>query len=396
MSTARTRILKRLAEEVLELPDLDGLSQLLTQQLPQCLGLSGATLLLWDRKLNSFEALAVGETRIKSIQPGGEAVAAPEARYLISEGALIETAGGSGEGALLPLMARSGLVGMLVLGGQKGRARKNPFAQDDLKVLCALSSRAALALENHLYQRELISTERMAALGTMASMLAHDFRGPMTVIRGYAECLLEQGLSDGEVRSRGELIMQMVDRLERMTAETLDFARGGGRLARRTVMLPDLLEEWANGLEHELPGLLVARDLRIPPNTPGSIDADKVRRAITNVASNAREAMGGHGRLYMSAEVVEEPRPGRQDNGLRLMLMLRDEGPGVHPEIRERLFDPFVTRGKSGGTGLGLAIARRFIEDHGGTIELLQEGPGATFRISMPLGVATPVIAAPV
>jgi signal transduction histidine kinase len=394
MSSARTRVLKRLAEEVLEQPDLDGLSQLLTQELPRCLGLSGATLLLWDRKLNSFEALAVGETRIKAIQPGGEAVAAPEARYLISEGALIETAGGTGEGALLPLMARSGLVGMLVLGGQKGRPRKTPFAQDELRVLSALAARAALALENHLYQRELIASERMAALGTMASMLAHDFRGPMTVIRGYAECLLEAGVSDGEVRSRAELIMQMVDRLERMTAETLDFARGGGRLARRPVVLPDLLEEWAPELEMELPGLEIVRELSIAPNTRGSIDADKMRRAITNIAANAREAMGGKGRLHMIADVAEEPRPGQQENSLRLRLVLRDEGPGVHAEIRERIFDPFVTRGKSGGTGLGLAITRRFIEDHGGTIELLPEGPGAAFRISLPLGVIAPPIMA--
>jgi signal transduction histidine kinase len=393
MSSTRTRVLKRLAEEVLEEPDLDGLSQLLTQELPRCLGLAGATLLLWDRKLNSFEALAVGETRIKSIQPGGEAVPAPEARYLISEGSLIETAGGSGEGALLPLMARSGLVGMLVLGGQRGRPRKNPFAADDLKMLSALATRAAMALENHLYQRELIASERMAALGTMASMLAHDFRGPMTVVRGYAECLLETGISDGEVRSRAELIIQMVDRLERMTAETLDFARGGGRLARRSVVLPDLLEEWAAALERELPGLDVVRELRVPAATRGLIDADKLRRAITNIASNARDAMGGTGRMHLIAEVAEEARPGAQENALRLVLVLRDEGPGVHPEIRERLFEPFITRGKSGGTGLGLAITRRFIEDHGGSIELLPEGPGAAFRISMPLGVA-PVRAA--
>jgi len=394
MSSARNRILKRLAEEVLEQPDLDGLSQLLTQELPRCLGLAGATLLLWDRKLNTFEALAVGETRIRSIMPGGEAVAAPEARYLISEGHLIETATGSGEGALLPLMARSGLVGMLVLGGQQVRPRKNPFAPDELRVLSALAARAALALENHLYQRELIASERMAALGTMASMLAHDFRGPMTVIRGYAECLLDAGVSDGEVRSRAELIMQMVDRLERMTTETLDFARGGGRLARRPIVLPDLLEEWATDLEAELPGLAIVRELRVSPNTHGWLDADKLRRAITNIAANAREAMGGHGRLHMIATVAEEPRPGQQEHGLKLILVLRDEGPGVHAEIRERLFDPFVTRGKSGGTGLGLAISRRFIEDHGGSLELLPDGPGAAFRLAMPLGATAPVLAA--
>jgi signal transduction histidine kinase len=384
-TTARNRILKRLADQVLERPDLEGLSHLLTQELPRGLGLVGATLLLWDRKLNTFQALVEGETRIKSIQPGGDTVAAPEARYLISEGELIETAGGKGEGALLPLMARSGLVGMLVIGGRKGRARRGALTKTELKLLSGLAARAALALENHLYQRELIASERMAALGTMASMLAHDFRGPMTVIRGYAECLVETGVSDGEVRSRAELIMQMVDRLERMTAETLDFARGGGRLARRPVVLPDLLEEWATELTQHMPGLEVLRELRIPPHTYGSLDADKLRRAIVNIAANACEAMGGRGRLHLIGHLDEEPRPGREENALRLVLVLRDEGPGVHPDVRERLFEPFVTRGKRGGTGLGLAISRRFIEDHGGTLELLAGGPGAAFRVSMPL-----------
>lgn len=361
------------------------MSYLLTHDLPQALGLKGATLLLWDRKLDSFQAVVAGDTRIKIVEPG-EGVAAPEARYLISDGELIETAGGTGEGALLPLMARSGLVGMLVLGGsRRTRGRRGQLARTELKLLSGLASRAALALENQLYQRELIASERMAALGTMASMLAHDFRGPMTVIRGYAECLMEVGISDGGVRSRSELIMQMVDRLERMTAETLDFARGGGRLARRAVVLPDLLEEWAAELMKEQPGLEVVRDLRVPPNTHGHIDADKMRRAIANIAANACDAMGGHGRLHMIAHVVEEPRPGQAEDALRLMLVLRDEGPGVHPEVRERLFEPFVTRGKRGGTGLGLAIARRFIEDHGGTIELLPDGPGAAFQISLPL-----------
>jgi len=68
------------------------------------------------------------------------------------------------------------------------------------------------------------------------------------------------------------------------------------------------------------------------------------------------------------------------------VVELEDEGPGVPPEIRETLFEPFVTLGKKRGTGLGLAVARRFMADHGGTIELApaQEGRGACFRLSLP------------
>src|SRR5688572_7912668 len=100
MTATANRTLKHLVDHVLEQPDLESLSHLLTQQLPRALGLSGATLLLWDRKLNSFQAVPAGETHIKRIELGEEAVAAPDARYLISDGELIETAGGKGDGAL--------------------------------------------------------------------------------------------------------------------------------------------------------------------------------------------------------------------------------------------------------------------------------------------------------
>jgi signal transduction histidine kinase len=85
--------------------------------------------------------------------------------------------------------------------------------------------------------------------------------------------------------------------------------------------------------------------------------------------------MGGQGRLRLEGRVI----------GDRFHLVVADEGPGIPEGIRDRLFDPFVTHGKKGGTGLGLAVARRFIEDHGGSVDLLPDGPGARFRIVIPL-----------
>jgi signal transduction histidine kinase len=77
-----------------------------------------------------------------------------------------------------------------------------------------------------------------------------------------------------------------------------------------------------------------------------------------------------------------------------LVLVLADEGPGIVPEIRDRVFQPFVTAGKKRGTGLGLAVARRFVEDHGGSLELCTEietaAPGAQFRLVLPLGAPGP------
>jgi len=380
---SRSPALRRLADEVLEAPDLGALARILTGSLPRTFAIPEATLLLWNRKLDRFEALSPGETRPRPIRPGQDGVAAPAARFLLADGEVLETSGALGDGVLVPLMARSGLVGMLVLGAAPGRRKRKPFRRRDARLLSVVATRAALALENHLYQRELIESERMAALGAMAGMLAHDFRGPMTVIRGYAETLGQGGLEADEVRRRADLIVEMVDRLQRMTTDTLDFAREGRRLARRILDAAELVETIAADLAEQVPTVELVRDFRVPRGTAAAVDVDKLRRAAVNIAANARDAMGGHGRLHLSAELLG----GHGPEAPRLRLVLADEGPGVPQEIRDRLFDPFVTRGKKAGTGLGLAVARRFVEDHGGTLELLPEaaGPGARFRIVLPL-----------
>jgi signal transduction histidine kinase len=273
---------------------------------------------------------------------------------------------------------------MLVLG--HAPARRRPVSDAEARLVSLIAARAALAVENHAYQKELIASERLAALGTMAGMLVHDFRGPMTLIRGWAETLLEGDVPPLEAAARAGAIVEAVDRLERMTTETLDFARGAERLVLRSVPLAVLLAELAAGVEEELPGLSVVRDVEVPGGRRGSLDVDKIRRAVTNVAANARDAMGGRGRLAFTARV--EARPSADGPVDHLVLLLADEGPGVSPEIRERVFEPFVTLGKKRGTGLGLAVARRFVEDHGGSLELLPDvppGTGARFRMALPL-----------
>jgi signal transduction histidine kinase len=371
-------LLRRIADEVLESADLEGVAALLVRGVPSAVGAAGATLLLWDRKLEAFEALSPHETRRRPIQTG-EGVPAPQARYLVSGGQAVDTGAQGAEGALVPLLARSGLVGMLVLGP---RSRRRGYRAAEARALGLVAARAALALENQLYHAELVASERLAAVGTMAGMLAHDFRGPMTVIRGYAETLIEPGVGPEEVRDRADLIIRMVDRLERMTSETLDFVRGARHLARRPVELAGFVQDLAAEIERAEPALALERSLDIPSGVRAVLDVDKLHRAVLNIAANAREAMGGRGCLHFEARL--EAAAG----GPQLGLVLADEGPGVPEAIRNRLFDPFVTAGKKGGTGLGLAVARRFVEDHGGRLELMAEGPGAHFRITLPISNA--------
>jgi signal transduction histidine kinase len=381
--TSRARALGTLLDRVLEATGADDLARVLTRELPQALGVDRATLLLWNRKLDSFEALTGAETQMRALRPESAAVVAPEAGFLLSGGEVIETRQG-GDGVLVPLLARSGLVGMLVLGARKPR-RKPPLRPSEARVLSALASRSALILENHLYLRELVATERVAALGTMAGMLAHDFRTPMTVIRGYAELIRDEATTD-TIRDRAGTIIVMVDRLDRMTRETMDFARAGGQVTRRPVDVSVLVREILDSLEPELPGLTVLSRSEVPAETTAALDTDKLRRAVFNIAANARDAMKGSGRLHAQATIEIDSGAAPSQS---LLLVLTDEGPGVPAGIRDTIFDPFVTTGKKSGTGLGLAVTRRFVEDQGGRVDLLPRAPedplGASFRIRLPL-----------
>ncbi len=388
LTSRRRATLAALAERMLEAPDLPGLTRLLTVDLRQALLAENASLLLWDRRLESFESLALDEAgRLRRQRPDGASPAGPRTRFLLSEGQLVETSPDAASEVLVPLLARSGLVGMLVLGPVKHRRR--PVTDREARLVSRIAVRAALAFENLAYQKELIESERLAALGTMAGMLVHDFRGPMTLIRGWAETLVLGDVEPVEVAQRAQAIVDAVDRLERMTGETLDFARGAERLVLRAVPLSILVAELAAGIEQELPGLTVERDFDLPGGRRGPVDVDKIRRAVSNIAANARDAMGGSGRLQLQARI--EALAGPDGPREHLVLVLADDGPGVAPGIRERVFDPFVTHGKKRGTGLGLAVARRFVEDHGGRLELVADPLGGTrgarFRLSLPLAV---------
>jgi signal transduction histidine kinase len=380
--SSRAPALSRLLDRVLEATGADDLARILTRELPAALGVGSAALLLWNRRLDSFETLTGAESQISLFPPSSTPVPAPEAGFLLSDGEITETRQ-RGDGILVPLMARSGLVGMLVLGPRSPR-KKPPLHPHEARLVSTLAKRSALVLENHVYLKELVETERVAALGTMAGMLAHDLRTPMTVIRGYAELIRDDAATD-MMRERAQIIIGMVDRLDRMTRETLDFARAGGQLTRRPVNVGSLVEDILGSLERELPGLTVLPRIDLPAEVMASLDTDKLRRAVFNIAANARDAMKGTGRLHAEAAM----EAGGEDGMRWLVLTLADEGPGVPTSIRDTVFDPFVTEGKKGGTGLGLAVTRRFVEDQGGTVELLPRAPtdarGACFRIRLPL-----------
>jgi two-component system, NtrC family, sensor histidine kinase HydH len=235
----------------------------------------------------------------------------------------------------------------------------------------------------HADERERERQRRLASLGEMSAVLAHEIRNPLASLKGNAQ-LLAQMLPGGEKpRAKAERVVEEAARLEKLTSELLDFVRTG-QLRRAAADPAQLVREavaaragdGGDGASSVENGIEI--DAAEAPAS-WSLDADRLREVIVNLVDNARAA-GPPVRVAVS--VV------RSSGARMLRIDVADRGPGVDGEDRERIFEPFVT-GKTRGTGLGLAVARRVVEAHGGTLDVLDREPGnpgggALFRLELP------------
>ena len=209
------------------------------------------------------------------------------------------------------------------------------------------------------------------ALARMASMTAHEIRNPIGVIRGAVELVQERAgarLDPDDREALGDVLGE-VERLRRLTQDFLDLAREPA-LLKVPVDLADLAADAARGVTHTYPEVAVR--VAVPP-LGVEADVGRVRQILANLLVNAAQAGARH------IEVI-----GRSADGFA-RLLVQDDGRGIPPELRDRLFEPFATS-KQDGTGLGLAISRRIAERHGGALDLTGAGPGTSFDLRLPLG----------
>ncbi len=209
---------------------------------------------------------------------------------------------------------------------------------------------------------------RLAHLGEMSAVLAHEIKNPLASLKGNAQLLsqmIAKALPDGEKpRAKAERVVDEAVRLEQLTNDLLKFVRTGA-IHREPVDPAALVREAAASV----PGEVSVETDQAPPRW--SLDAGRVREVIVNLVDNAVAA---------GAPVVATVRT----DGKVLVLEVADHGPGVPAEDREKIFEPFHT-GKTHGTGLGLAVARRVVESHGGTLSVLSApSGGALFRAEIP------------
>jgi two-component system sensor histidine kinase PilS (NtrC family) len=218
--------------------------------------------------------------------------------------------------------------------------------------------------------------DRLAAVGRVAAGIAHEIRNPLAAMRGAIQVLHSDVQADSSEAQLMEIILRESDRLNKIIADFLTYARPRTG-AYTSVDLREPLHETFTLLRHS-PEIRDGHRLEdVTPDEPmmASADSAQLKQVFWNLSRNAMQAMPDGGTLRAELE--------RTSAG-RLRITFKDTGQGMTPEQVERLFEPFSSS-TSGGTGLGLSIVYQIIRDHGGTINVRsREGEGTTIAIELP------------
>ncbi len=386
------RVLQRYTRLAAGTLDSRALIRMLTRDIPADLGVARAAVLMLDERRSRLypESERIGSapwprSRIGELLRSGkrehllcEADADPDDPALAAELGEIAAAGYS---LVLPLRGGASTPGLWLL-GPKGSGRL--YTRRELRALGALARSVAVAMENALMVRALeeskaqleelyervLRASRLSRIGEMGSVLAHEIRNPLGIIRSSAQLLLE---GKGAEAERAEVLRFIVEEADRLN-EVVESFLGLARLKSpefEPVLLDRLVEEtvggWVRSADHD-PAVAVSVE-----GSPGReavyADPGQVRQILLNLLRNAEEAMpdGGEIRVILSG-----------DEG-HVALEVADTGPGVPPEVLPSVFERFFTT-KEGGLGLGLAVCRQMAEAHNGTIRI-ESTPGRGTRV---------------
>lgn len=270
----------------------------------------------------------------------------------------------------VPLISQNEVLGEIVLDNAFSR---QPIQPKDIKLagLCGLL--AANYIFTATLHRKMIGMERLAALGEMSMFIAHQILNPLAAIGGFTDQLLAGPADETKRRRNLEIIRREIQRLEKIIFELAHFLKVEPKTPAPFDPEPEIravlqaLELKAAAEGRELTSLI---DDRLPPILG---DPTYFGEALRNLIINAFEASPPGGRVEVTAE--------RKD-ATWVVVSVKDEGRGMPPEVRSKLFTPFIST-KDRGMGLGLLYVKRVMDACGGTVEVESEaGRGTTFRLS--------------
>lgn len=225
-------------------------------------------------------------------------------------------------------------------------------------------------------KKEIARSQRLASIGRLAAGVAHEIRNPLSSIKGFATYFKERYRDTPRDQQTAEIMIQEVERLDRVIGQLLEFARPMS-IQKRATQLDVLIRHSMKMVEGDARQKGITLNVESDPriNTV-QIDPDRIKQVLLNLYLNALEAMEGGGELSVACH--------RVDTNQSIQITVSDTGPGIKPEDLPHLFDPYFTT-KTSGTGLGLAIVHKIIESHKGEIQVKsRRGEGTTITMVIP------------
>jgi two-component system sensor histidine kinase HydH len=225
-------------------------------------------------------------------------------------------------------------------------------------------------------QEEIRRKEKLAAVGDLAAGIAHEIRNPLSSIKGLATYFKTKYAQEAEDREAAGVMVEEVDRLNRVISELLEFARPS-QLTFKPTDVNQLLRHSVRLIEQDGHQKEIRIHLSGEKDLPLiRLDADRFTQCLLNLYLNSIQAMGPGGSLFI--------RPSYDPEKQRLFIEVEDTGSGIEPALVSKIFDPYFTT-KTTGTGLGLAIVHKIIEAHNGTIHVRSApGKGTIFTLMLP------------
>jgi signal transduction histidine kinase len=223
-------------------------------------------------------------------------------------------------------------------------------------------------------REDLIRQERISTIGRLSGSIVHDLRNPLAAIYGGAEMLVDGNLPPSHVQRLAGNIYRASRRIQELLQDLLNVSRGKSG-APEVCRLREVASAACDSLAAMAGGQNVTITLAIPPEIEVPVERSRIERAFVNLIANALDAMPEGGTVRISG-VLEDGAA---------VVCVEDNGPGIAPEIRSQLFQPFVSAGKRNGLGLGLALSRQTVLEHGGDMWVeSQPGRGARFSFRLP------------
>ena len=213
--------------------------------------------------------------------------------------------------------------------------------------------------------------EQGGSIPEITSMV-HDLRNPLSTIHGSAEILIGSGLSQAQVHRIARNLYGASVRMKELLDEFLNRYRGADK---ELCDLRELVTRAADRIAVLAESQSVQIVQRIPSNLQVAVDRQRIQRVLINLFVNALDVLPHGGIVSITASPIRE----------FALIKVSDTGPGIAPEVRDRLFEPFATAGKEGGLGLGLACSRQAVIDHGGEMWAESSSQGACFAIRLPM-----------